>query len=169
MDGVIMSAFTQALKIAQEKNERLGYGNNSKNWELKRYCSKINYKIENSFNVLFEYFKNNFNYKSIISYLDCRLYGTRPSYTILSENKFNFNKKLYCSYVYLNKEESYLYRYNRYGFTKTFFIETITNLGKVIENIEQLSEWELAQEAGFDRIWDCGTLKFEFINQNIII
>jgi hypothetical protein len=32
-----------------------------------------------------------------------------------------------------------------------------------ILNIPNISEWEIAQILGMDRIWDCGNLRFEMI------
>ena len=41
---------------------------------------------------------------------------------------------------------------------------TLPQLAELYGNEENLTGWELAVKNGYDRIWDCGTLKFELSN-----
>ena len=42
-----------------------------------------------------------------------------------------------------------------------FFLKKDLLLEMFPESNPQKSEWQIAMKNGFDRIWDCGTMKFE--------
>ena len=133
----------------------LGQNNNDNEWELIRFCSKLNYNIIGGFNKLLKHFvKNNFP-KKITTYADSRWSGIIPEDTVYYKNSFNFIHQSKPNYWYFIKGD-YVTRHHRFKFNKQK-ISKISNK----ENTEQYTEWELAQILKMDRIWDCGSMKFE--------
>jgi hypothetical protein len=57
------------------------------------------------------------------------------------------------NYWYMNKKD-YNYRVNRFNFRKSKLVSYGFDSNK--------TEWEIMQERGFDRIWDCGNMKFSY-------
>jgi len=51
-------------------------------------------------------------------------------------------------------------RWHRYGFAK----HTLSNKLKNYDN--SLSEWENMKNNGYDRIWDCGHSKYQWIKKD---
>ncbi len=135
----------------------LGFNSNSKkgnSMELSRFCSKINYNIVGSFLKLLTYFKNtNPNILNLYTYADCRWSGVNPENTVYSKCGFKFIHKSKPSYFYVFKN-NYLTRFHRFNFNKQKLI-------KLFNSDNTLSEWVIAQNNKMDRIWDCGSMKFE--------
>jgi hypothetical protein len=127
--------------------------NTENQYELIRFCSKINLNIVGSFSKLMSYFVKNNLPKRIISYADCRWSGINYEQTAYYKNGFVFIKKTPPSYYYVNTSD-YLSRKHRYSMNKSSLIK------KYNANPNE-TEFEIAVKNGFDRIWDCGTLSFE--------
>ena len=74
--------------------------------------------------------------------------------TVYIKNGFKYIKNTPPNYWYL-KVGQYNHRYHRYNFRKDILIK---------EGFDKnLSEFEIMKQKGFDRIWDCGNMKFEWI------
>lgn len=71
-----------------------------------------------------------------------------------SDNNFELVSITTPNYWYIDKKK-YLKRYHRFNFRKSELIKKL----KFFDNT--LSEWENMQLNGYDRIWDCGNLKYE--------
>lgn len=115
-------------------------------WELLRFCNKINTLVIGGASKLFKYFIENYKPKSIISYADKRY------------SNGNLYLKLNMQFIENTKPNYYYYKncqiFNRISFQKH-------KLQKKLENYDsELTEWENMQLNGYDRIWDCGHLKF---------
>ncbi len=148
----------ELVSLMTFSKERLVTGNKSSSnyWELCRFCNKINYSIVGGFEKLLNYFKNNNDFEKIVSYADCRWSGVDFEKTIYFKRGFDFIKKTRPSYFYVNKKD-YFNRFHRFSFAKH-------KLLKENKEFENFTEWEIAVKNGYDRIWDCGTLKFELNN-----
>jgi len=145
-DGELVSVMTFS-------NKRISLGNKIKNkseYELIRFASK--YNVIGGASKLFNYFIKKYNPKSVISYADRR-------FTVIGNNvyeKLGFSFVSYTkpNYFYTNDYNKRLHRFN---FTKSRIITKFNGN-------PQLTEWENMQTLGYDRIWDCGHLKYEWIN-----
>lgn len=131
---------------------RLALGNKqaiSGEHELVRYCVKNNYIVHGIASKLLQYFITNYQPKKITTFAD-RRWSDDSFYKKLG---FNLVKITAPNYWYTKGYETRLHRYN---FTK----HKILNLynGNPI-----LTEWENMKLLKYDRIWDCGNLKFEMI------
>jgi len=121
-------------------------------WELVRFCNKINTKIMGGTSKLFSYFINTYNPKSIVSYCD-RRYFTGNVYEKLG---FKFVSYTNPGYHYITN--NYKNLINRMNFQKH-------KLSGILKNFDvNLSEWENMKNNGWDRIWDCGHSKYTFTN-----
>lgn len=115
--------------------------NNNYDWELSRFCTKINYNIVGGFSKLLSHFKK-YNTGSIISYAD-RRYSRGDVYI---KNGFTHIRTNSPSYYYVDK--NYTQRYNRMKFQKKYI------------GAYSGTEYERARELGYNKIYDCGTLAF---------
>lgn len=143
----------ELVSLMTFSKERIVNGNSSeeKSWELNRFCSKINLSVVGGFNKLLSHFMKNNSYNKITTYADCRWSGVDSDNTVYS-NKFKFKHISKPSYFYVRKNDYYT-RYHRFTYNKH------TLLNKFGGN-KNNTGWELAIQNGFDRIWDCGTMKF---------
>ena len=125
--------------------------NKNYQWELVRFCNKINYQVHGSASKLLENFKLNQNPTTIISYAD-RRYSNGGLY-----------KKLGFCYSHTSKP-NYFYTtgygdiYRREKFQKH-------KLSKLLKNFDpNITEAENMFNNGYRRIWDCGNLVFVYNN-----
>jgi len=128
--------------------------NKNYNYELLRYCNKLNYIVNGALSKLIKYFIENYNPKNIITYSDLR-YGTGKSYS-------------YCGFKYIGKSKpNYYYvsikeveKYNRVGFQKH-------KLNELLKEFDSnLTEWQNMQLSEYDRIWDCGNNVYSWESSN---
>ncbi len=119
---------------------------NNKEWELVRFCNKLNHTVMGSFNRLMNKFITDNNPKSITSYSDNDL----------------FNGKSYKEFTMLLIKESLNYwwcdgqiRHNRWKFRK----DELVRKG----NDRSLSGTEIMIKNGYFRCWGSGTSKWEIL------
>lgn len=106
-------------------------------YELVRYCAK--YAIPGAASKLLKHFVNENDPESIVSYSD-NCWGSGNLY-----QKIGFTqKKVTIGYYYTD----YKNRYNRTKFQKHELLKEGYDA--------ELTEWEIMQMKGYDRIWDCG-------------
>lgn len=123
-------------------------------WELMRFCNKLNTNIVGGASKLFSYFINNYEYKQIVSYSD-RRYFDGEIYNTLGFKFTGFTPPNY--YYIINKYKDLRHRMS---FQKH-------KLSKILKEYdEKLPEWENMKNNGYDRIWDCGNSKFVFVKPN---
>ena len=123
------------------------------NYELIRFCSKINYNIIGGFSKLLNHFIKEYNPSNIITYADVRWSGINSLNTLYNKNGFSFIHKSEPSYYYRHKNR--LNREHRFNYRKSVLKDKLETFDP------ELTEWENMQLNGYDRIWDCGSLKFE--------
>lgn len=151
-DGKLVSVMTFA-------NERVIYRNaNDRNfYELIRFANELNMNVVGSFSKMFKYFIEKYKPNQIKTFADIRWSGVNPEKTVYFKNGFNFDKITEPSYWYMDKTK-YLERKHRFNFTKHNIITRHPELDT------SKTEWVLMQELQYDRIWDCGTLKFFYVS-----
>lgn len=106
-------------------------------WELIRYCSTKS--VIGGASKLWEYFRKKYNPTGVVSYSDNR-YFSGNMYKALNFTE----KKTHIGYFYTD----YKTKFNRLQFQKHKLVEQGHDINK--------SEWQIMQECGYDRIWDCG-------------
>jgi len=123
----------------------------SKNhYRLNRLCTLNNQNIEVPKKLL-DYFIKNYNPSKITAYLDRR--WSDVEYYLYEKLGFNLIEETECNYWYIDK--NYTRRYCKSNFKKDKIKKELNFYDA------SLSEWENMQLNGYDRIWDCGNLKYE--------
>lgn len=128
--------------------------NKSVEWELLRFSS-INFKsVVGGFSKLLNFFIKNYQPKKIITYADIRWSGYDPKDTVYYKTGFNFINYTPPNYWYM-KINNRFKRMHRFNFTKYKLLKEGYD--------KNLTEWDIMKLKGYDRIWDCGSMKFELI------
>jgi hypothetical protein len=121
---------------------------NSNEYEMVRFCNKLNTNVVGAASKLLKYFERNINVNKIpiISFSDRRFF-TGNVYKSLG---FTFVKNTFPSYFYW---KNYKIK-NRMSCQKH-------KLSKMLDTFdENLSEYENMKQNGWDRVWDCGNSKW---------
>ncbi len=129
--------------------------NNINEYEMSRFATHIDYVIYGLATKMLKYFIKEFKPSSIISFADRR--WSCPNNNVYINMGFKLISILPPDYRYYNSKVNKYKRYHKFNFGKT-------NLTKKYSNLDMnKSERELTSELGFDRIWDCGLLKYQYI------
>ena len=121
-------------------------------YELMRFVNKKNHRVVGGFSRLLKYFIDNYKPNKIITYADIRWSGLDYKNTVYYKNGFTFIENTPPNYWYVKIGE-YNNRYHRFNFRKDVLVK------EGFDN--KLSEFEIMKIKGYDRIWDCGNMKFE--------
>ena len=121
-------------------------------YEMSRYCNKINVNIVGGANKMFSYFLRKYNPSSIVSYCD-RRYFIGSVYQKLG---MSLKSTTPPSHHYFHKNNCI--PINRLNFQK-YKLKTIL---KIYD--ENMTAWQNMQLNGYDRIWDCGHFKYEWVS-----
>lgn len=122
-------------------------GNSSHQFELLRFCNKLNTSVIGAASRLFKYFIKTVKPNNIVSYADKR-WSNGNLYKKLRFHKYNESKPNYY-YVIGNR------RKNRFNFRKSILV-------KKYNCPQDMSEHEFCKSKGWYRIYDCGCLCYEW-------
>jgi len=118
---------------------------NDNEYELLRFCNKLNTNVLGGASKLFKYFINNYNPKEITTYAD-RSHSNGNLYEKLG---FEFVKKTVPNYYYIINR----IRYHRFNYRKDKLVKEGFDSNK--------TEHEIMLERNIYRIYDSGNLKFK--------
>jgi hypothetical protein len=122
-------------------------------YELARYCIRSGYRIQGLLSRFLHKFHVDYpDIESVYSYAD-RRYVSKLS-NIYSKSGFVFESESLPSYWYFKSGR--LERIHRSQFMKHKLI-------KEGWGTKDQTEHEIMQASGYQRIWDCGTLKYKYI------
>lgn len=107
-------------------------------WDMNRFASKMGYSVQGAAGKLYKAFRDEHGPDMVKSYADLR-YGFGHVYGALG---FRFDGLTVPNYWYFRPNE--IKKYHRFGLRKRF------------DESKDITEWELRQAEGWDRIWDCG-------------
>jgi hypothetical protein len=123
--------------------------NSKKEFELIRFCNKINLNVIGAASKLFKYFCNNYQFNELISYSDFRLFDGKM-YETLGFTKQHLSKP---DYFWCKNLE----RKHRFNFNKQKLIKEGYDSSK--------TEVEIMHDRGYYRIFGCG--QYRWIYKNI--
>jgi hypothetical protein len=123
------------------------------NWNLNRFATNINYVCCGVGGKLLKYFIKKYNPQYIKSFAD-RRWTFEDGDNIYNKLGFKFVKELKPDYRYVSRINP-TERIHKFNFRKEF-------LSKRYKLPLTMTELEMTKEIGFDRIWDCGLLKYEY-------
>ena len=127
------------------KRKNLGSKSTTDNYELLRFCNKLNTSVIGGASKLLKYFIKTYNPQEIISYAD-RRWSIGKLYETLN---FKFSHKSQPNYFYVFGDK----KKNRFNFRKNILIEKY-NCSK------DMTEHEFCLSQKWYRIYDCGTLVY---------
>ena len=122
-------------------------GNGKSEYELVRFCNKINTNVIGGASKLFKYFIKQYNPKEIISFAD-RRWSNGNLYDVLKFILYNISKPNYY-YVIGSK------RFNRFNFRKSILV-------KKYNCPQNMSEHEFCKNQKWYRIYDCGCFCYKW-------
>jgi hypothetical protein len=121
---------------------------NNNEYEMLRFCNKLDTQVIGGAGKLLNYFIKTYNPKSIISFAD-RRYSNGKLYEKLG---FKFIENTVPNYWYIKRTG--LNREHRFKYRKDVLVKEGFDPNK--------SEHEIMNERGYLRIYDCGSMKFEY-------
>ena len=126
-------------------------GDGKMQYELLRFCNKINTQVIGGASKLFKYFIETYNPNSVLSYSDRRW------------SKGNLYNKLGFTFSHFSKPNYYYVignvRKNRFNFRKSILV-------KKYDCPEDLSESEFCKKQKWHRIYDCGTAVYKWFKKD---
>lgn len=122
-------------------------GNSKTDWELTRFCTKLNTQVVGAAGKLMSYFINVYNPKSITSFSSNDI-SNGGLYKSLG---FSSDRKITGAYWYINKND--LHRYHRTSFTKR-------KLEQMGYDIEHNTESQIMTSLPYWKIYDSGHIKW---------
>ena len=123
----------------------LGYKSQEGDWELLRFCNKLNTSVAGGASKLLKYFEENYKPSSLISYADRRWSNGNLYHKI----GFDLIDITIPNYFYTKGVD----REARFNFRKDVLIRQGFDKNK--------TEKDIMKERGYNRIYDCGSLKFK--------
>ena len=133
----------------------IGYSNNTEksDWELSRFCTKLNTNVSGGASKLFKYFISNHEFNKIVSFSDV----AHTKGNLYSKLGFEAVNESDPSYVWTNIYDTVYY--NRVSCQKK-------NLRKLLQDntidIENKTEAQIMEEHGFVKLFDSGTIRWEY-------
>lgn len=122
-------------------------------YELIRFVSSNRHLVVGGASKLLSYFVKNYKPNRVISYADKR-WSVGNLYNKLG---FKLISNTPSNYWYVGPNRYDLIPKHRFNFRKNVLENKLKTFNK------DLTEWQNMQLNGYDRIWDCGSLKYELI------
>jgi len=124
---------------------RVIMGGKSNEYELNRYCSKLNTNVVGSASKLLKYFIKKYKPKTLISYSDIRMFDGK----LYEKLGFQYKQQSKPNYWYIINDK----RYHRFNFRKSILVKEGYDKNK--------TEHEIMFERKIYRIYDCGNIRWE--------
>ena len=135
------------------------YGNlKNKSWDLNRFATNIKYRCPGVANKIFTYFIKKYNPSKIISFAD-RRWTMKPDDNLYIKLNFKIESFGKPDYRYYNEKIDKYKRIHKMNFNKQ-------KLNRKYGFPIKMTETEMVKELGYDRIWDCGLIKYVWTNNN---
>jgi hypothetical protein len=133
--------------------------NNGK-WELTRFASDYNYICCGVGGKLFKHFVRETNPDSVKSFAD-RRWTVDEENNIYIQLGFEFDGYTPPDYKYYNPKVDRYQRFHKFGFRKQVLLKKYPDI-----LTPEMTETEMVKELGYDRIWDCGLIKYVWKKNN---
>lgn len=127
-------------------------------WELNRFATDVKYICQGVGGKLFNYFIKNNEYKSIKSFAD-RRWTIDEKNNIYTKIGFKLDGYTRPSYSYYNESIDPYKRFHKFTLRKNKLLSKYPQL-------KGMTEKEMAKTLGYDRVWDCGLIRYVYKNPN---
>lgn len=136
-------------------------GINRISWDLTRFATSPYYIYSGVGGKMFSYFIKNYKPDSVISFADQR-WGILPT-NMYTKIGFKKDRDTDPSYMYFNSNEKAPHLFHKLVFTKKRLLD---RYGEKYGFTQNMTETEMAKALGYDRIWDCGLIKYVWKKEN---
>lgn len=155
IQGNNVTSINLGLKINEKLVAVMGLKYKENNiYDLNRFTT--NCHVVGGFSKLLKYFQNNYNWGEIITFADLR--WSQWGANLYQKNGFSYEYDSQPNYFYFKLPN--LHRHSRVKFQKH-------KLHKVLESFDgTLTEVQNMYNNGYNRIFDCGNIKFIIKNEN---
>ncbi len=149
---VYLGAFYDGILIAVMtfKNGSI----NGNGWELTRFATNINYQCVGLGGKLFSHFIKTYSPTLVISFAD-RRWTVDINNNLYTKLNFKIEKIGRPVFRYYNERVDKYTRYHKMSFNKQ-------SLSKKYGYPITMTELEMMKDLGYDRIWDCGLIKYVY-------
>lgn len=127
-------------------------------WELTRFATDYHYIINGIGGKIFKHFIKKYSPQTVYSFAD-RRWTLNINDNLYTKLGFIIEKINRPDYKYYNEKINRYKRIHKLRFNKQ-------SLSKKYGFPTTMTEIEMAKELGYDRIWDCGLIKYVYVNQN---
>lgn len=127
-------------------------GINGQEWELNRFATSMKYRIVGIGGKLLKFFIEKYDPTEIISFAD-RRWTIDIHSNLYTKLGFEIDKICKPDYHYYNVKIDKYKRLHKFLFSKK-------TLSRKYGFPMTMTETEMAKELGYDRIWDCGLVKY---------
>ena len=127
---------------------------NNGSWELTRFASDYNYICCGVGGKLFKHFIKEYNPNSVKSFAD-RRWTVDEENNIYCQLDFRFDGYTAPDYSYYNCKVDKYKRFHKFGFRKQTLLKKYPDI-----LTPEMTETEMAKELGYDRIWNCGLIRY---------
>ncbi len=128
----------------------------SDKWKLTRFATDINKRCVGVGEKMFKCFVKNYCPSEINIFADRRWYSVLAD-DIYAKLGFKVDKILNSTYYYIVEK----HRLPKFGFRKNVLLKKYPNSGLT----ENMTEHEMCQKLGFQRIYDCGLIKYKWLKK----
>lgn len=130
-------------------------------WELTRFASNYNYVCQGIGGKIFKTFIKKNNPLEVKSFAD-RRWTINEKDNLYLKLGFEFDSYTLPDYKYYNTNIDRYKRWHKFGFRKKILLKKYPN--KVNET---MTETEMVKTLGYDKIWDCGLIKYIWKNKSM--
>lgn len=128
----------------------------NRGWELTRFATDIHFRCPGIGSKIFRYFVNNYNPQRIFSFAD-RRWTLDKDNNVYTKLGFSVDRITPPDYRYYNEKVNRFHRFHKMTMNKQ-------SLHKKYGLPLTMTELEMTRTLGYDRIWDCGLIKYVYIN-----
>jgi hypothetical protein len=155
--STLTATFLSAISFGALR-EALGNKSKEGSFELYRFCSLLDTNVVGAFSKLLKHFVRVEIPKYILTYADVRWSGMDHLHSVYAACGFNYVELTKPNYWYFKKGD-YNNRHHRFSYRRSVLLKIAEQAGLIVS--DGSTEWQIAQLLGMDRIWDCGSMKFQ--------
>ena len=123
------------------------------NWELTRFATDNNFVCCGIGGKLFTFFIRHYKFNEIKSFAD-RRWTINEKDNVYTKLGFKFEGFTNPNYTYYNSSVDRYKRFHKFNFRKEKLLKRYSEL------TPSMTETEMVKKLGYDRIWDCGLIKY---------
>lgn len=152
-DSVSLGLFYEDILVSVMSFSKRKITRGKPTWEITRFASELDTVVVGGFSKLLKNFILKYKPTNLITYADLRWSSYDPNKTVYNKNGFTYKERTKPNYWYFYRSNN-KQKFHRYTFRKSILVSEGFDSNK--------TEWEIMKERGFDRIWDCGNLKYVY-------